>query len=147
MRAPLLLMMPSTHRLARSGRVRADQVAADPVIAVRPGAPLRDHLDGFFASRKVVPLIRGETASAVSACQLAGQGVGITVTDPFVAHLFANDPSVVVRTISPAREMEYLVLRAAAYVDRPVAQNSFSCVQTNGRSRDLDGVMRRTAAE
>ena len=143
-RAPLLVVLPSSHRLARSRRVNAAQLAEDQVVAVRPGAPLRQHLDGFFASGATAPLIRGETSSAVSACQLASKGLGITVTDPFVAHLFANDPSVVFRHVSPPREMEYLVLRAAGYGERPVAEQFVSCVRDTAR-RVIDRVLSRAA--
>ena len=59
--APLVVMLPAQHRLAKAAAVRAAEVAGDPVVVVRPGAPLRERLDAFFAREGVAPLIRGET--------------------------------------------------------------------------------------
>jgi DNA-binding transcriptional LysR family regulator len=144
-RAPLFLMMPKAHRFARNRHVNVTHIAGDPVIAVRPGAPLRGRLDALFAAKGLTPTIRGVTASAVSACQLVGQGLGVTLADSFVANLFIADPSVVIRPISPRMEMEYLVLRPVGYGAGPVAQQFIACVRKNARDV-IDGVIHRSRA-
>jgi DNA-binding transcriptional LysR family regulator len=122
LRAPLFCMLPARHRLARTAVVRAAQIAAEPVIAVRRGAPIRQRVDAFFAAAGTTPLIRGETASVISAAQLVSQGLGATIVDPFTAHLFIDDGKVVVRPLAPRVEMQYLVLRALAQEERPLTQ-------------------------
>jgi DNA-binding transcriptional LysR family regulator len=141
-RAPLLVMMPGNHRFARNRQIGAAHIAEDPVIAVRPGAPLRTRLDALFAARGVTPTIRGEVASAVFACQLVSKGLGITLADPFVASLFVADPSVVVRPLSPRMEMEYLVLRPVGYGSGPAAQEFIDCVRKTAQEM-IDRVMHR----
>jgi DNA-binding transcriptional LysR family regulator len=138
-RAPLFVMMPKAHRFARNRHVSVGHIAGDPVIAVRPGAPLRVRLDAFFAAKGLTPTIRGETASAVSACQLVGKGLGVTIADPFVANLYIADPSVVIRPLSPRMEMEYLVLRPVGYGLGPMAQQFIACVRKTARDM-IDGV-------
>ena len=141
-RAPLFAMVPANHRLARHRQVSAVDIAQDPVIAVRPGAPLRARLDALFAAKGVTPMIRGEVASAVFACQLATKGLGITLADPFIANLFAADASVVVRPLSPRMEMDYLVLRPIGYGAQPAAQQFIDCVRKTARQM-IDRVVRR----
>lgn len=133
-RAPLLVMLPSAHPCARRRHISAADIAEDPVITVRPAAPLRARLEAFFAAKGLTPVIRGETASAVSACQLVGQGLGVTVVDPFVANLFLADPAVVIRPVSPRMEMEYLVLRTAGHGPGPLVQPFIDCVRKTARN-------------
>lgn len=128
-RATLVAMLPRSHRLAGSRHVSVAQIAEDPVITVRPGAPLRSRLEALFAAQGATPVIRGETASAVSAGQLVSQGLGVTVTDPFVASLFLGDASVVIRPITPRFEMEYLVLRPVGYGTDPLSQQFVAAVR------------------
>ena len=83
--------MPSTHRLASKAKLTVSQIAREPFIAVRPGAPLRERLEAFFAASGGAVTIRGETASAVSAGQLVAQGLGLAIADPYVANVFLGD--------------------------------------------------------
>ena len=122
LRAPLYCMLPARHRLARPVVVGAAEIAAEPMIAVRPGAPIRQRVDAFFAAAGATPLIRGETASVISAAQLVSQGLGATIVDPFTAHLFIGSRKIVIRPIAPRVEMQYLVLRALAQDERPLTQ-------------------------
>ena len=132
-RASLIAMLPRTHRLSTSRRVSVAQLIKDPVITVRPGAPLRGRLEAMFAAEGATPLIRGETASAVSAGQLVSQGLGVTITDPFVASLFLGDPSVVIRPLVPRMDMDYLVLRPIGYGTDPVSRQFVATVRDTAR--------------
>lgn len=143
-RAPLLVMLPGNHRFARNRQVSAAHIAQDPVITVRPGAPLRTRLDALFAAKGATPTIRGEVASAVFACQLVSKGLGVTLADPFVANLFVADPSVVVRPLSPRMEMEYLVLRPVGYGSGPATQQFIDCVRKTAREM-IERVMNSAA--
>ena len=127
-RAPLLVMLPRDHRLAARGQVTAAELANDSFITVRQGAPLRVRLDAFFAASGFKVTVRGETASAVSACQLVSRGLGITLVDPFVANLFIDDPAVVVRPLRPRAEMDYLVIRPRGG-DPSTAKEFVECVR------------------
>ncbi|MFN7087924.1 MAG: LysR family transcriptional regulator [Burkholderiales bacterium] len=140
-RAPLFMMMPSVHRLAGNRQVSVADIAEEPLIAVRPGTPLRNRLEAFFAAKGAAPMIRGETASALSACQIVSKGAGVTLADPFVASLFVADPSVAIRPLSPRMDMEYLVLHPVGYSPGPVVQQFIGDVRETARDV-IDGVMR-----
>ena len=132
-RAPLYVMMPSTHRLASKAKLTVSQIAREPFIAVRPGAPLRERLEAFFAASGGAVTIRGETASAVSAGQLVAQGLGLAIADPFVANVFLGDSRLVIRPLAPRVEMEYFVLRAANHDARPGTEEFVDSVRKAAR--------------
>jgi len=98
----------------------------------------------LFSEIGAIPQIRGETFTAVSACQLVGKGVGITLADPFVPSLFLKDPAICIRPLSPRIEHEYLVLSPAGQNPGPVAEQFIACVRETAR-QIVDSVERSAA--
>jgi hypothetical protein len=96
-----------------------------------------------------------ETVNGFSACQLAARGLGIALADPFVAGFFAADPSVAVRPLSPAVDLEYSVLRPRGLGTSALVQEFVECVRRHangviGRlvkttARDAGGSSRRAS--
>jgi DNA-binding transcriptional LysR family regulator len=128
-RVPLFVVMPGTHPLAAKRQVSVSDLVKEPIIATRPGAPLRGWLDAMFAEIGAVPQIRGETFTAVSACQLVGQGLGVALADPFVPSLFMNDPAICIRPLSPRMEHDYLVLRPVGHSANRIVEQFIDCAK------------------
>jgi DNA-binding transcriptional LysR family regulator len=143
-RAPLFIVLPGAHPLARKRQVSVSDLVKEPIVATRPGSPLRNRLDALFSEIGAIPQIRGETFTAVSACQLVGKGVGITLADPFVPSLFLKDPAICIRPLSPRIEHEYLVLSPAGQSPGPVAEQFIACVRETAR-QIVDSVERSAA--
>jgi DNA-binding transcriptional LysR family regulator len=61
---------------------------------------LRQHLERLFRENKKRPDIRFEATNGLIACELAAQGLGVALADPFVA-LSAGARSLVIRSFSP----------------------------------------------
>jgi DNA-binding transcriptional LysR family regulator len=144
-RAPLFIVMPAAHRLIRKRQVRVSDLVKEPLVATRPGAPIRARLDALFAAHGTMPVIRGETASAFSACQLVSRGVGVTLVDPFVASHFVANPSIAIRPLLPRIVMEYLVLRPVGYSLGSVAQEFIATVRAAAHNV-IDAVTRASSS-
>ncbi len=110
-RAPVYAVLPSGHRLSRKRRLSVADLVSESIVAARPGVPMRTRMDGWFGIRSGVAKIRGETASVLSACQLTARGMGPTFADPFAASRFISEGAVVIRPLSPALSVDYVVLR------------------------------------
>lgn len=129
-RTPLLVVLPRGHRLAGRSQVSAAMLAAEPLVAVRHGIPMRARIDALFGAHNLKPLVRGETATVMLACQLAARGLGITFADPFVAALFMKDDSVVIRRLKAGPAVDYVVLRRAGGEEGAPAGAFIECVRT-----------------
>lgn len=100
-----VVVLPRGHHLAQAGTISIGALAKEPMIAVHKGTFLRDHLEHAFAAANLVPTIRIETGLSGFACQLVAKGLGVALTDPFVAQahrhegleICALDPKLTVR--------------------------------------------------
>jgi DNA-binding transcriptional LysR family regulator len=144
-RAPLFVVLPKTHPLCDKRRLRVPDIATEPMITVRTGTPLRERLEIVFKTNDRKLFVRGETASALSACQLVERGVGITIADPFVVSLFLDNRTVVIRPLLPRIEIEYLVLRRLGDEPDPLIDEFVATVRATGRSL-IDRVSKHAAA-
>jgi len=109
-KAPVYVVLPRKHPLAAKRRLGVADIADEPLVAVRFGIPMRTRLDAVYATHGVNPVIQGETASMVSACQLVAGGLGMTLADPFSAALFTKYPAVAIRLFRPQLLVDYLIL-------------------------------------
>lgn len=144
-RVPLFIVMPSAHPLAKRQQISVSDLVKEPIVATRPGAPLRKWLEAMFAEVGAVPQIRGETFTAVSACQLVGQGVGVALADPFVPGLFLDDPAICIRPLSPTMEHEYLVLRPVGHSANQIVEQFIDCARAASQVV-VEKVMRRAGS-
>jgi DNA-binding transcriptional LysR family regulator len=132
-RAPVYAILPSGHRLSRKRRLGVSDMVLEPIVAPRPGLPMRTRIDGWFGVKSGIAKIRGETASILSACQLAAQGVGPTFADPFVASRFISNGNVVIRPLFPAVSVDYVVLRREGERLGALANEFVSAVRMTAR--------------
>ena len=143
-RAPLCVALPARHPLARKRRIGIIEIGKQPIIATRPGAPLRTRLDALFAGAGMTPLVRGECATSLSAVQLASHGTGVAIADPFVCYLFIKDPTVCIRLLHPRVDIEYSVLRPSGQVAAPIVQQFIEAVRRTAREI-VEAVVRHAA--
>ena len=143
-KAPLCVVLPGRHLLARKRRIGIADIGKEPIIATRPGAPIRTRVDALFAAAGTTPVVRGETATSLSAVQLAGQGLGVTISDPFICNLFIEDPTICIRLLHPRMDIEYSVLRRSGEVPSPIVQQFVEGVRQTAREV-VEAVMHHAA--
>jgi len=101
-------------------------------------------VDALFAAAGMTPVVRGETATSLSACQFAGQGVGVTISDPFTCNLFIEDPTICIRLLHPRMDIEYSVVRRSGEVPSPTVQQFVEGVRQTAREV-VEAVVRHAA--
>jgi len=105
----LLVAIPKNHPLSDAEQITVKEFARGPIISLTKGKIMRQRQDGLLQEIALQPNIRIETPTVLSACQLASQGLGITLTDPFVANIFNKD-DLVIRPLIPDYKIDYGVL-------------------------------------
>ncbi|MBW6397316.1 LysR family transcriptional regulator [Roseomonas sp. HJA6] len=107
------LAIPAGHPLARQDHIAPADLAGEDLITVRPGLSTRDWLQEMMKGFARRPRIVCETGSVLSAVQLAAEGLGLALTDPFLASRFRREAGVVFRPIKDGPRLSYcLMLRA-----------------------------------
>ncbi len=102
----LLVAIPKSHPLKDTKQITTKQLAEGPIISLIEGTIMRQRLDNLLQQVTIRPNIRIETTTILSACQLASQGLGITLTDPFTASIF-NTEDLVFRPLTPDYQVDY----------------------------------------
>ena len=143
-KAPVCVVLPGRHPLARNQRIGIAEIGKEPIIATRPGSSIRTRLDALFAAAGMTPVVRGETATTLSACQLAAQGAGVTLSDPFMCNLVIEDPGICIRLLHPRMDIEYAVLRRSGEVPSPTVQQFIEGVRQTAREV-VEAVVRHAA--
>ena len=143
-KAPVCVVLPRRHPLARKRRIGIAEIGKEPLIATRPGSSIRTRVDALFAAAGMSPVVRGETATSLSACQFAGQGAGVTISDPFICNLFIEDPTICIRLLHPRMDIEYSVLRRSGEVPSPIVQQFVEGVRQTAREV-VEAVVRHAA--
>jgi DNA-binding transcriptional LysR family regulator len=105
----LLVAIPKNHPLSDAEQITIKEFARGPIIALTKGTIMRQRLDNLIHQAALKPNIRIETPTILSACQLVSQGLGITLTDPFIANIFNTD-DLVIRPLAPDYQVDYGVL-------------------------------------
>ena len=80
----LLAALPRNHPLSNKQKITIEEFSQGPVIALTKGMLMRRRLEELFHSAGLKLNIQLETPAVFSACQLVCQGLGVTLTDPFV---------------------------------------------------------------
>jgi LysR family transcriptional regulator, transcription activator of glutamate synthase operon len=79
---PLLLAVPPRHRLAGRSRIRLEEVADEPMVAMRPGNALRTLTDGLCRAAGFEPRIAFEGDEVATLRGLVAAGLGVAVVPP-----------------------------------------------------------------
>lgn len=99
----LACVVPSDHRLAAAASIKATDLAGEPFIGLAAVPSARRSIDRAFEQQSDRPRIVCEVTSALSACMLAAEGMGITlVGDMTAARAIQAGAGIVVRRFRPA---------------------------------------------
>jgi len=107
--APLVCTIPNGHRLAKKPLIKIEDLDQEPIIVVPREYPLRLELEAAFQKRNLVMNVKAESTISVTACELAMQGVGIAVTEPFTPLAHAR-PRVSVRQFDKQFQFRFAVV-------------------------------------
>ncbi|HEX2886859.1 LysR substrate-binding domain-containing protein, partial [Vineibacter terrae] len=81
----LACVLPAGHRLCAARSIHAEDLADEPFIGLAAVPSARRSIDRAFERRRGRPRIVAEATSALSACMLAAEGVGITIVGDMTA--------------------------------------------------------------
>jgi DNA-binding transcriptional LysR family regulator len=96
-----VLVVPIKHHLARKRVVSLRDLDGEQMIQPLPGNMHRDLVATAFATAGIPYTGRVEATTALSACQLAAEGLGLTIVDPYSFRAAAG-LSLVARPLRPA---------------------------------------------
>ena len=106
--------LPKGHHLTRQKRLRAEEIAVEPFIALKPFTLLRRSTDRLFHSIGLSLSVRAEASSGLSVCQMVSKGLGISIVDPLVAKCI--DPNLIeIREWDPGLKLRYGFVYSKAY--------------------------------
>jgi DNA-binding transcriptional LysR family regulator len=105
----LLVALPNKTPFADKAHISIEDLSTLPIIALPRGLPMRSRLHELFDNSGFNPMIRIETPTSLSACQLVSRNLGAALTDPFIASLFPKD-SFIIRPVFPEYKIDYGVL-------------------------------------
>lgn len=108
-RSPACVILPPGHALMAREAIALTELAAEPLVLLRPGLPKRDRLGRAAQEAGLTLRAACETTSALSAAQLALHGVAPAVVDSFVAEALATDPRLVVRHTDAVLDATYVL--------------------------------------
>ena len=89
---PTVCVLPEAHPLTAEPEIRAAQLAGQPLILLGKARQPRREIDLMFMAAGIVPQIRVEAHSVMSACALAARGLGITIVNGLMARDYAHLP-------------------------------------------------------
>ncbi|MEI2777301.1 MAG: LysR family transcriptional regulator [Tetrasphaera sp.] len=93
---PLVLVVPTGHRLATRARCELAAAAEEPFVCVKPGYGMRTILSDLAGAAGFTPAVafEGDNLSTVRGLVSAGLGVAVAPRDPRGAHGFVEVPLV-----------------------------------------------------
>jgi DNA-binding transcriptional LysR family regulator len=106
LRTRAVLVMATTHPLAKLKTIATKNLFDTSLVATHSRSILRQQLDRVFREAKRKPNIRFEATNGLIACELAAQGLGIALADPFVA-LSSGADGLVMKRFAETIPLEY----------------------------------------
>ncbi len=136
----LLVAIPKNHPLSDAEQITIEDFAKGPIITLTKGRIMRQRLDNLIQQKTLKANIRIETPTILSACQLVSQGLGITLTDPFMANMFKTE-GLVIRPLVPDYQVDYGVLFLRQSLPRQMAREFIETSRkvANDIVRNVDG--------
>lgn len=97
--------MDAKNPLARKSIVTAQDLSGASLIALHPRSVIRQSLSPIIAGLDEPPMVRFETTNGILACQLAARGLGVAISDPFIAT--SSEVPLVLRPFEPVITLDY----------------------------------------
>jgi DNA-binding transcriptional LysR family regulator len=99
--APIALMVPRSHRLARRTGVRLSELADEEIILGKPGDILRERMEDYFRQSGIRPRLASEVDEPAAVADFVAAGLGVafipglmelTPQHPLTTHIPVVDP-------------------------------------------------------
>jgi DNA-binding transcriptional LysR family regulator len=114
-------VLPGNHPLCRKTALDPQDFAGERFISLASEDPYRVAIDALFAHQQVVRITAMETASAVAACAMVRQGLGLTIVNPLTALELAG-PDLVVRPLTVAIPFQVSLLLPQVAAPHPARE-------------------------
>lgn len=101
-----VIVMSEGHPLAAQDVVSLDDILDLPLVSTHSRSLLRQQLERMFREERRKPNIRYETTNGLIACELAAQGLGVALADPFIA-ISSGTSNLVIRAFAEDVPLEY----------------------------------------
>ncbi len=117
--AQLVATLPVDHPLAEQEVIDIASIASESFIALRQTTLLRSEIDraAVRSGRPLRPII--EAGSGAIACEFVSRGLGVSISDPILAHSF-REKGVVARRLSSPITLTYGFLITPAAVSNQI---------------------------
>jgi DNA-binding transcriptional LysR family regulator len=120
LREPLMVLMPSTHRLARRRRLPLADLSEEPwLVATEPAG--RSATAAAFADAGFAPRVVGTVAWNATG-QLVAAGLGLALAPRITAQRIERTDAVVAKALQGAPARELRLIRAARRAPTPIEQ-------------------------
>jgi len=140
MSAPVMLVCPSGHRLARARRVTWKDVLAQPFVAQRGEYAARIQRDLHAFSKDLVLRPTDEVTYLTTALSLVASGLGVTASPAHVRRLAGSFGLVMRPVVEPRMTREFCVFLPRLRPLTPAAESLFASLQEVARTnRDSRG--------
>ncbi|MEZ5651085.1 MAG: LysR substrate-binding domain-containing protein [Burkholderiaceae bacterium] len=141
-RIPLTCLLPPAHRLYDRDIVTAADLAGERLIALSSLDRLGPRIQEMFARAGVAVRSPFSVELTLAGCGFVAQGMGVALTDPFTAKLFAPS-GIIAKRFEPRTDVEIAVVRCADVTPAP-AGLAAAFIQRAGEAldavaRDSDG--------
>jgi len=104
-RSSLVVALPAEHRLTSARKIEAQDIAGEPMILPVRRNPIRSQVDRLLKTEAGPVNVAIEISNALSAVQLVGRGLGISLVSSFPVMLH-SEPGVVFRPFVPDVEQD-----------------------------------------
>jgi DNA-binding transcriptional LysR family regulator len=102
---PLLCVLPAGHELAKKKLIQASDLDGVSFVSFPRDSVIRYQIDTLFERAGVQRVMRIESGTHESVCNLVAAGVGVSIISPFSPHLDGND-RLVFRPFQPMLTIE-----------------------------------------
>ena len=133
-RAPAVIVMASDHPLASKGRIHVEDLLTERMVATSFPSLLRQRFERIVRSRGLEPDIPFETPNGLIACQMAVRGMGVTLSDPFIAMSSVHERGVI-RSFEPRIELAHAFLLPVAQKASPAVLSLTAKIRIAARDR------------
>ena len=104
----VVAVMHKGHRFAARDQVSFEDLIDEPLIINSPRTVMRHRIDALFRKKGITPNIRLETPNGTVACEFAARGLGVSISDGFVARS-SMSPNMVIRPFVPKITLDYVI--------------------------------------
>lgn len=103
-------VMTPDHPLAAQDDVHPIDLNNQPIVAIATRHARRTQLDRIFSQARSKPRIMAEVSTSFAAVDLAKEGLGLAVVNPFPVYQYRSDDLVFRRFVSPIEYRSYFVM-------------------------------------